>query len=172
MEAPNTNELNRLVNLERIFHNRSCYVITASEAEKIALAKRFDLISVDTLEAKYDVKPSETSQGGFWVTGHLHANVVQSCVVTLAPVKGEINTDISLYVIDEKYETENPLDSEQDVDFEYSIQGEIDLGEITAQYLSLSLNPYPRAPGEEEDITLEKFKDKQNPFSALAKLKS
>jgi uncharacterized metal-binding protein YceD (DUF177 family) len=171
MEAPLTTELYRPVNLERIFHNRSKCVITASETEKVALAKRFNLISVDTLEASYDVKPSETKHGGFYVTGKLYANAVQRCVATLAPVREEINADISIHVVDQKYISEDPLDPEQDEDFEYSDQGEIDLGEITSQYLSLSLNPYPRAPEADQNKTLEKFKDKQNPFAALEKLK-
>ncbi len=171
MEATFAPELSRLINLERIFHNRSQYAITASEMERIALARRFDLISLDILEAKYDVNPSETPRGGFYVIGKLHATVVQSCVVTLAPVMEEINADISIHVIDEKYALENSLDPDSGEDFEYSVHGEIDLGEITAQYLCLSLNPYPRAPGADQDPTLEKFKDKKNPFTVLEKLK-
>lgn len=171
MEPTLTPELNRLVTLEKIFNNRSQYVITASETERLALAKRFDSISLDTLEAKYDVRPSETPQGGFYVIGELHATVVQSCVITLASVKEEVNADVSVHVVDEKYALENSLDPDSEEDFEYSVHGEIDLGEITAQYLCLSLNPYPKAPEADADKTLEKFKDSKNPFLVLEKLK-
>jgi hypothetical protein len=83
-----------------------------------------------------------------------------------------IDVDIDLQVVDKKYEELDPLDPELDDDFEYSTFDEIDLGEITAQYLSLSLNPYPRAPDSDASKVLEQFQDRKNPFAILEKLKS
>ena len=77
-----------------------------------------------------------------------------------------------MLIIDKKYEELDPLDPELEDDFEYSTLDEIDLGELTAQYLSLSLNPYPRAPDSDASKILEKFQDKENPFAILEKLKS
>lgn len=172
MEKENNAELMRVVNLERIYNDKAHYVVTASKEECDNLAKRFDLIAVESLEARYDIDPAKTSRGGYHLRGKLHGDVVQSCVVTLAPVKEVVDADIDLQVIDKKYEDLDPLDPELEEDFEYSIQDEVDLGEITAQYLSLSLNPYPRAPNVDANKVLEEFQDEKNPFAVLEKLKS
>ena len=52
-------------------------------------------------------------------------------------------------------------------DFEFSSDGILDLGEIGAQYLSLSVDPYPRF--EEKDVPV--LETKKNPFAVLAQLK-
>lgn len=171
MEKTTNTELTRVVNLERIHSDKAYYVVTALEDECKALAKRFNLMEVESLEARYDIDPVKTSRGGYNLSGKLHAVVVQSCVVTLAPVREVIDVDIDLQVVDKKYEELDPLDPELDDDFEYSTFDEVDLGEITAQYLSLSLNPYPRAPDSDANKILEEFQDKKNPFAILEKLK-
>ncbi|MBY0280885.1 MAG: DUF177 domain-containing protein [Alphaproteobacteria bacterium] len=171
MEKNNNTELMRIVNLERIHNDKSYFVVTALKEECLALARRFNLIEIESLEARYDVDPVKTSRGGYNLSGKLHAVVVQSCVVTLAPVREVMDVDIDLQVVDKRYEELDPLDPELDDDFEYSILDEIDLGEITAQYLSLSLNPYPKAPDSDAGKILEGLQDKKNPFAILEKLK-
>lgn len=162
----------RIVNLERIHNDKAYYIVTALPEECKALAKRFNLVALESLEARYDIDPTKTSRGGYRLKGHLHAAVVQSCVLTLVPVREVVNVDIELQVVDKKYEDLDPLDPELEDDFEYSILDEIDLGEITAQYLSLSLNPYPKSPDSDSSKILEPFQDKENPFLVLEKLKS
>lgn len=171
MEKENNTELMRVVNLERIYNDKAYYVVIASKEECERLAKRFNLVAVESLEARYEIDPAKTSRGGYHLRGKLHGAVVQSCVVTLAPVREAVDTDIDLQVVDKRYEDLDPLDPELEEDFEYSIQDEIDLGEITAQYLSLSLNPYPRAPDVDANKVLGEFQDKKNPFAVLEKLK-
>jgi len=171
MEKENNTELMRVVNLERIYNDKAYYVVIASKEECERLAKRFNLVAVESLEARYEIDPAKTSRGGYHLRGKLHGVVVQSCVVTLAPVREAVDTDIDLQVVDKRYEDLDPLDPELEEDFEYSIQDEIDLGEITAQYLSLSLNPYPRAPDVDANKVLGEFQDKKNPFAVLEKLK-
>jgi len=171
MEQSPNNELKHIINLERVCADRSAYTVTASLEECQALAKRFGLISVESLEAKYQIERGQSSREGYHLTGKLQAIVVQRCVVTLKPVREEVEATLDLEVVDKKFEEEDPLDPEEEEDFEYSIQGEIDLGELTAQYLSLSLNPYPRASDIETAEALEKFQDKETPFSVLRRLK-
>ena len=77
-------------------------------------------------------------------SGRLTADVVQSCVVTMAPVAGDIDEKIEEVFAPEGYE---PGAQEEDDDQPESFDGqEIDVGELAAQLLSLSLDPYPRAP--------------------------
>jgi hypothetical protein len=96
MEKNNNTELMRVVNLERIHSDKSYFIVTALKEECDALAKRFNLIGIESLEARYDVDPVKTSRGGYNLNGKLHAVVVQSCVITLAPVREVMDVDLSL----------------------------------------------------------------------------
>ena len=122
--------------------------ITASAAERRALAERFGLLALDELAA----------QARLWRQGsrvHLRVNftaaVVQSCVVTLEPVSEHI-----AHTFERAYlpPAASPGASAKEV--RVAIDGdeaeplggnEIDLGEAVAEELALALNPYPRTPG-------------------------
>ena len=50
------------------------------------------------------------------------------------------------------------------------VNGQIDLGALTAEFLALGLDPYPRKPGV--DFSYQDAPDeKDSPFAALGKLK-
>jgi hypothetical protein len=49
------------------------------------------------------------------------------------------------------------------------VNGHIDLGALTAEFLALGLDPYPRKPGVDFDYKGDDKPD--SPFAALAKLK-
>jgi hypothetical protein len=49
------------------------------------------------------------------------------------------------------------------------VNGYIDLGALTAEFLALGLDPYPRKPGVDFDFKGEEQRD--SPFAALSKLK-
>ena len=122
--------------------------ITASAAERRALAERFGLLALDELAA----------QARLWRQGsrvHLRVNftaaVVQSCVVTLESVSEHI-----AHTFERAYlpPAASPGASAKEV--RVAIDGdeaeplggnEIDLGEAVAEELALALNPYPRTPG-------------------------
>jgi uncharacterized metal-binding protein YceD (DUF177 family) len=87
------------------------------------------------------------------VRGRIDADVVQSCVVSLAPVPAQVTEEF------EAFFTQNPeraalseeitfAPDEQDPP-ELIEDGTIDLGELAAQHLSLALDPFPRAAGAE-----------------------
>jgi uncharacterized metal-binding protein YceD (DUF177 family) len=118
--------------------------IVADAAERAALARRFGLLSLDRLSATLELR----RQAGevIRLTGRLIGDVVQSCVVSLAPVPAHIEADFEAsYAAAELPAVDlDPLD--HDVP-EPLIDGEIDLGEAVAQQLAIVLDPYPRAPG-------------------------
>lgn len=125
-------------------------VITANEAECAAVAKRLDVESIRSLEARLSLK--KTHGDNVLVTGELKAKLTQICVVTLEPFESEI-----VAPIDATY-TEGPLPdfpddhvfSEKDLEVtDEIVNGKIDLGELTVQTLSLELDAYPRKPGAE-----------------------
>ena len=107
-----------------------------------SLAERFGLLDLPRLEAKLQLKAARDGSHAD-VTGLLEADVVQQCVVTLEPLQKQIAREIETHFEAGLTETEQ-ADVE---DIEPIVNGIIDLGELMAQYLGTSLDPYPRKPG-------------------------
>lgn len=174
------------VEVEEIDDKPCRFSIGANEEERGLLAKRLDVETVELLEAKLEAVRKKGSMV-VHVTGVLKARITQLCVVTTVPV---------LSIIEEKFEgwfanpadavsfakarrdkqieagqNELPVLSEAD-DPEPIIEGKIDLGELTTQYLSLFIDPYPRAEGAEYgggNAESQKSPEiRPNPFAALA----
>lgn len=180
-------EFPRLVRADAVQRTDVVETIEATEQERIRLAERLDLVSVDRLVATVRMK---SARGGQMVrvTGSLEASVVQSCVVSLEPVPEEVSDEfVALFAPESlipKEEDEIYIDpTSEDDDFpEPIINGKIDIGELVIQQLSLALDPYPRAEGAEfagfgdaddEEIMVEEVETpvRPNPFAALERLK-
>ncbi|MBM3620108.1 MAG: DUF177 domain-containing protein [Alphaproteobacteria bacterium] len=163
MTAP-PEELSRIVRLDRVPARGVTIDVTATEAERAALARRFELLELPALKAEVMVRPG---LGGVWsVTGRLSADVVQACVVTLDPVAQSIDEAIDLrFAADAKATADDPEAPEP-------LEGDtIDVGAIVADHLSLALDPFPRAPGATYEPAPEPADTKPNPFAALEGLK-
>lgn len=150
------------------------YVVTADDAERKKLAERFDLIDIDTLVGDYTIK-SIGAGPLIRVEGRVRASVIQRCIVSLKPVPAEIDE----MVVAEFGPDEADIDVELTLDDEDPPEafdnGAVDLGELTAQHLSLALDPFPRSSDAEiekdglgESVTIDA---PNNPFAALAALK-
>lgn len=152
--------------------------IEATEEECAALAQRFDLQSLSGLKAKLNVL--RVSEGNIVkVDGVIEAEVVQTCVVSLQGVPSEIKAKFDTYFTEdgkEGFEDEELLDIALEDEFPDMVMrdGQLDMGELVAQYLSLELDPYPRAPGVSLPAQLTEAGPtaKPNPFQILQKLKS
>jgi uncharacterized metal-binding protein YceD (DUF177 family) len=149
--------------------------IAANASERESLAKLNDLVAIENLEADFTVKPKDGSKIG--VTGTFRAQVIQTCVVSLEPFESEIEAEIEVdFASDEAAAqalAEDRPDHEQPEAPDPIIDGMIDLGALTAEFLVLSLDPYPRRPGvrfESQDIG-GKADAPVSPFAALGKLK-
>lgn len=155
--------------------------ITADEAERAALAKRFGLLALPRLEAR--VKVSVTGPGPrVHLEGHLEAEVVQACVVTLEPVRSTIGQDfVQAYLLAEPGGPRAGVAREvavgpgpEDEDPEPLGPAGLDLGEAVAQELALALDPYPHAPGARVPESLRPDgggAGAHRPFEALRTLK-
>lgn len=132
--------------------------IEPNEEQIEALERRLDLVRLSGVVAKLTLT---RTQGGHsvHVRGNVSAHVVQKCVVTLDPVDDVIEEDFEAWFADpdqavsltrirhdKKSKGERPVLSESD-DPEPMIDGQVDVGELVTQYLSLALNPYPHAEG-------------------------
>jgi uncharacterized metal-binding protein YceD (DUF177 family) len=169
-------EFSRFVEADSVGTHRMERRISANPEERAALAKRFDLLGIDRLEAVFSLK--RAGGGVIHVQGEIEAEVTQACVVTLAPVPAKIGESFSADFADEdrRRPAETDLDFEAEDPPEPIRNGHIDLGELAAEQLSLALNPYPRAPGAaipEEfspDPDAEEVAERPvNPFSILKK---
>lgn len=149
--------------------------VAATEAECAALAKRFDLRSLSGLKGVMTVL--RVSEGNIIrVAGTIEAEVVQTCVVSLQGVSGQVRTQFDTYFTEDRKEgpdTECDPDQEEEMS-DVMGDGILDLGELTAQYLSLALEPYPRAPGVSLAAQLAEIgmNSKNRPFQVLQALKT
>jgi len=175
------------------------YPIKASPEECALVAARLGLQSVGAISAVLEIKPA--GKGLIKVTGTAKAEVVQTCVVSLAPVAAHVEDEVSATFVTEERaaldakkkerakarklaskkvdeEEEEIIGLQGDDPPDIARDGRIDLGEVAVVHLALALNPYPRAPGAAFDAqawTGEAEKDEKastiSPFAALAKLK-
>lgn len=162
-------EFSRLVSVARLGDHEAAYPITANEAERAALARRFGIVAVDRFAA--EVRLWRVS-GGVRLEARLEADIVQDCVVTLEPFKSRVTDDFALVYQRRLAPLSELLDPNED-EFEHLEGDEIDIGEAVAQQLSLALDPFPRAPGAgipeaEQAETVANVRS--HPFAELAKL--
>ena len=168
-----TPEFSRLIRLDSLGGEARAMTIEADERERAALAIRFDLISIDRLEADAEC----LSDGDIVnVTGTLSAHVVQSCVASAEPVPAKISEPFVLrFVPAPKLETsdeEREL-SEEDCDVIGYSGGAIELGEAVAETLALALDPFPRSPAASEALRAAGVlsEEEAGPFAVLKGLK-
>ncbi len=144
--------------------------LEADAAECAALAERMGLIAVDSLSAAVTVR--RLAGGALYrVQGRISADVVQACVVTIEPVPGHVEEDFDELYAAEGYEL--PEDDKEAELPEIFDGQEIDLCELVAQILLISLDPYPRAPGAElalKNAADEDVSDRRRPFEGLAEM--
>ena len=157
--------------------------LTARPEERRELAHRFGLEDIPSLSGVVTLRWRNDE---ILVEGHIKAEVTQSCIVTLEPVKDVIDEDFTVVYAeqpDKAQEDEPPEDVYAEPrELVEPLEGDsIDLGELLAQQLSLGLNPYPRKEGVElEEVQSPPEKgaadeaedESENPFAVLKQLKS
>jgi len=163
-------EFSRFVKLDELDDGDVHRPIEAGEQERLALASRFDLIGIDALAA--DVRVRRVPGGVLVrVEGQLRADIVQRCVVTLEPAPAHVEEEFHETFGPDGY---RPPDGDEDAELTGVFEeGGLDIGELVAQLLYLSLDPYPRAPGAEpmRDIAeTETAEDRRKPFAGLGKM--
>ena len=154
-------------------------------AERAAIAHWLGIEALDSLKAV--IQLSRVGGDEYAYRGHFEADVVQACVITLAPVPSHLSGEIrrkfqvlqrpsarrrksaaepspvippviDLAAADE--DSPEPLD-----------QPVLDLAAPLLEELSLALDPYPKAPGAAFEVPPEPRAAADNPFAVLEKLK-
>lgn len=156
-----TLELHRPVPADRVGAKGLDFTVEANAAECAALALRMLLPGVLALRCTFRL--TRLTASCVLAEGHLLANVVQTCVVSLDDFTAEIDERFRVRFVPAGQENDDP-DPETDDEIGYTA-GVLDLGEAAAEQLALALDPYPRAPGAELP-EIEPDAD-EHPFAAL-----
>jgi uncharacterized metal-binding protein YceD (DUF177 family) len=171
-------EFSRPIPLTRLGRAALHQHVIADAEERTSLARRFDLLALDRLEAEVVL----TRDGGDVVlTANLEADLAQACSVTLLPVESRITDRFVLRFrggIDDDEADRLTLETPEDEVIEPLMGDAIDIGEAVAQQLAIAMDPYPRAVGAElpagdgdADAAFEAAEERPNPFESLASLK-
>jgi uncharacterized metal-binding protein YceD (DUF177 family) len=169
MSAP---EFSRIERADTIGEGERTIRIAADAAERAALAKRFDLKSVESLEAEFRLR---RDTAGVIAHGHVRAQVVQACVITDEPVPGTIDEPVALRFVIDDVAGEGEIELDEDaLDTMLYDGAAIDLGEAAAETMALALNPYPRGPGAAAALRAAGVvsEDEAGPLKAFAGLKA
>ncbi len=163
-------EFSRLADVLRLPPVGGRYEIAASAEERVALAKRFDLLTLDRLEAQVQLVP--IAAGFYRLSAAFVAELTQACVVTFEPVATRIEENFSLLYGAQDDQKDVLLDGDSEI-VEPVEGGMVDIGEAVAQQLSLALDPFPRAPeaATENGAIVAGEQRLDSPFALLAKLR-
>lgn len=149
------------------------FVVDASKEECVALASFLDLPVIHNLKGVFRLTGTTRR---VTVTGEVTARLAQLCSVSLEPFDTDLVEEVEVFFAEAGTHrpasiAESPLEVELMPDEpDELIDGKIDLGSLTAEFLALGLDPYPRKPGVE--FSFETDTDApDSPFSALSGLK-
>jgi uncharacterized metal-binding protein YceD (DUF177 family) len=142
--SPPVPKFSHIVNLQDLPPNGADYEISANAAECAGLAERFGLVRIDGLDAKLHLQ--RRARGAMRLNGKVSAKVTQTCVATLETVEESVETEFDIVFrpdFEDLPSDELEFDNELDVE---PLTGEfLDIADIVAEEMALSINPYPRA---------------------------
>ena len=148
--------------------------IEATPAEREALASFYKLAAIAALTATLRLDP--WGQGGARVTGAVHGELTQVCVVSLEPFPATVDEDVDVRFTPQTAAKSRSTATEATQTFSLAdedepdpvIDGKIDLGALAAEFFALGLDPYPRKPGAVSDKERTNSEPADSPFAALA----
>jgi uncharacterized metal-binding protein YceD (DUF177 family) len=168
MSAP---EFSHPIRADTIGDAAQSIAIAADEAERAALANRFELVALDSLTASFTIRRDAQ---GIVADGRVKAALVQACSVTGDALRARIDETIALRFVPEGSDEQEEIElANGDLDVIPYVGSDIDLGETAAETVLLALDPFPRGPGAESVLKAAGVvsEDEVKPLGALAGLK-
>ena len=165
-------EFSRIERADTIGEGERSVTIAADARERAALAKRFDLKSVDALEAEFRLR---RDAAGVVAHGHVRGAVVQACVVTDDAIPVTIDEPVALRFVTADSAGDGEVELDEDaLDTMVYDGASLDLGEAAAETMALALDPYPRGPGAAAALRAAGVisEDEVTPLNAFAGLKA
>ena len=152
--------------------------LTPSAEIREKIAAWADIFGLQSLTATLQL--SRLGDGFYAYDGHLEADVVQACVVTLEPVASHFERDFARrYRLlparkgKVQFSVEEAVVDQADDETETIQSPFIDLAAPVLEEFSLGLDPYPRAPGAVYDEPEETGREPEgHPFAVLEQLKT
>lgn len=146
--------------------------VDANEAERGALAADLGLPAIHRLEGRFRLAGGRDRIA---LTGRVSASIEQTCVVTLEAFPSDVDEEVEMTFAtpDPRHRSTPPeeLELSMESDPPEELLGDtIDLGAITAEFLALGLDAYPRKPGIVFE-TPDGEAEGGSPFAKLAQLR-
>ncbi|WP_019904964.1 DUF177 domain-containing protein [Methylobacterium sp. 77] len=155
--------LSRPFRVDRLPRDRAGIVIDATPEEETALAADFRIPAIRDLVGRLQWSGTPAR---LVITGTVTAVVTQVCTISLEPFEAEVSEPVEI-VFSDREPKKDVVDEEADTP-DSIVNGTIDLGQVTAEFLALGLDPYPRKPGIDfEPVTQEQ----ESPLAILKTLK-
>ena len=173
--------LNRIFAVDGLVDKDMKVNFPLNAGERKILCDHLDLQAIEDWEGTVWLRRT-ADQEGIVLRVTFAANVIQSCVVTLEPLRNRVQQSFTnLYLPEDRLEgagemmdVEFVIDVEDDDFPEVLQEGGIDVGEAIVEQFALALDPYPRTPGvkfrsgtDQEGAAEEKAKNDRNQFAAL-----
>ena len=162
----------RLVRVDALPREGQVMTIEANPAERGELASFYKLPAIAALTATLRLDP--WGEAGARVTGAVHGELTQTCVVSLEPFPATVDEDVDVRFAPQtaasskSKATEETFSLTDEDEPDPVIEGKIDLGALTAEFFALGLDPYPRKPGAVLDEERTNSEPTNSPFAALA----
>ncbi len=152
-------------------HAPATFSYEANAQELEAIRRYADIEKVASFKAEVRVAPLSGER--FRATGALKVEAVQASVVDLGPVPASIDEAFSVEFWPEETlepagEGANPFGEATPEAF---AGGKILIGEFLCELFSVSLDPYPRNPGDAFEWTRDEGESRITPFAELARLR-
>ncbi|MDO9427698.1 MAG: DUF177 domain-containing protein [Methylobacterium sp.] len=134
--------LSRSIRVDRMARAQGDFIVTATPEECAALASDFGIPAIRDLVGRFRVGGTLEN---LTVTGTVAAVVTQICTVSLDPFEASVSEAVDVLYTDGEIPTGHDAD---DIDVPDAIvNGRVDFGLLTAEFLAMGLDPYPRKPG-------------------------
>jgi uncharacterized metal-binding protein YceD (DUF177 family) len=156
--------------------------LTPNGEERQAIARWLGVEAVESFTAI--VRMKRRGEDNYLYEARFDVDVVQACVVTLAPVPahltGEFHRDVRVRPQTNTKKRRQAEDARvsveatglNDDESDWLDEPQIDLVAPLLEELTLALDPYPRAPEAEFQIPGEEAEPRESPFAVLEKFKA
>lgn len=134
--------LSRSIRVDRMARAQGDFTVTATAEECAALAADFGIPAIRDLVGRFQVAGSLEN---LKVTGTVEALVTQVCTVSLDPFEAPVSEPVEVLYTDGEIPTGHDAEDVEVPD--PIVNGRIDFGILTAEFLAMGLDPYPRKPG-------------------------
>jgi uncharacterized metal-binding protein YceD (DUF177 family) len=170
-----TPEWSKVIDLPTAVIKTPHITLLPSEEERKAVAKRLKLVNILSLSISCAIQKEPHDEHRYRLSGIIEALVTYECVVSLENFDEALKEKFDLRIRHRPASMDSESDDDEEneaFDVEYTETGDIDLGEIATEYLSLTLKDHPKKPGVAFDSKEPLAPHTHRPFEGLKILRS